>query len=80
MRAQNHLTVDNCVTSEPHAIVHDVQIACAHSTQTVFRIMAAVLAATFLVAVRGLPRGGVQPVDEQAAPVPERDDLIGADA
>jgi len=66
--------------AEPHAIVHDVQIAFAHSTQTVFRIMAAVLAATFLVAVRGLPRGGVQPVDEQAAPVPERDDLIGADA
>jgi len=67
--------------AEPHAIVHDVQIAFAHSTQTVFRIMAAVLAATFLVAVRGLPRGGVQPVDEHAtAPVPERDDVIGADA
>ncbi len=42
-----------------HAIVHQVQLAFAHSTQTVFYIMAAVLAATFLVALRWLPRGRV---------------------
>lgn len=44
---------------EPHALVHDVQVAFAHSTQTVFYIMAAVMVATFIVSVRGLPRGRV---------------------
>jgi EmrB/QacA subfamily drug resistance transporter len=58
---------------QSHAIVHDVQLAFAHSTQTVFYIMAGVLAATFLVAVRFLPRGRVEMTDEpelqdQAAP------------
>jgi hypothetical protein len=37
--------------------VHAVQIAFAHSTQTVFQIMAGLMAATFLIALRGLPRG-----------------------
>jgi EmrB/QacA subfamily drug resistance transporter len=47
-------------SGQPHAIVHAVQLANAHSTQTVFYIMAAVMAATFIVAVRGLPRGRVE--------------------
>jgi len=42
--------------AEPRALTHQVQLAFAHSTQTVFYIMAAVLAATFVVCVRGLPR------------------------
>jgi EmrB/QacA subfamily drug resistance transporter len=46
---------------EPHAIVHAVQLANAHSTQTVFYIMAGVMAATFIVAVRRLPSGRVEP-------------------
>ena len=41
------------------AAVHDVQLAYAHSTQTVFYIMAGVMAATFLVALRRLPPGRV---------------------
>ena len=48
---------------QPHRLVHDVQLAFAHSTQTVFYVMAAVMAATFLVAVRGLPRGRVETVE-----------------
>ncbi len=48
---------------QPHALVHDVQFAFAHSTQTVFYIMAAVMAATFLVAARRVPRGRVQPAE-----------------
>jgi EmrB/QacA subfamily drug resistance transporter len=39
------------------ALIHEVQLAFAHSTQTVFYIMAAVMAATFIVTVRLLPRG-----------------------
>jgi len=50
-----------------HAIVHAVQIAFAHSTQTVFQIMAGVMAATFVIALRGLPRGRVLPREEPAA-------------
>ena len=46
-------------TGQPHAIVHDVQLAFAHSTQTVFYIMAAIMAATFIVTVRWMPRGRV---------------------
>jgi EmrB/QacA subfamily drug resistance transporter len=45
---------------QPAAIVHSVQVAFAHSTATVFYIMAGVMAATFLVAVRWLPRGRVE--------------------
>jgi EmrB/QacA subfamily drug resistance transporter len=56
---------------EPHAVLVQVQEAFAHSTQTVFTIMAAVLAVTFLVCVRGLPRsavarGGPEPEPESA--------------
>jgi hypothetical protein len=48
-------------SGEPHAVVHAVQLANAHSTQTVFYIMAGVMAATFIVAVRRLPSGRVEP-------------------
>jgi MFS family permease len=51
-------------TGQPHALVHSVQLAFAHSTQTIFYIMAGVMAATFLVAVRGLPRGRPTAADE----------------
>ena len=61
-------------SGQPHAIVHAVQLANAHSTQTVFYIMAAVMAATFIVAVRGLPRGRVeqQEILDDPAPDPGR--------
>jgi hypothetical protein len=49
---------------QPHAIVHDVQLAFAHSTQTVFYIMAGIMVVTFIVTVRWLPRGRVATVDE----------------
>jgi EmrB/QacA subfamily drug resistance transporter len=51
-------------SGRPQALVHDVQLAFAHSTQTIFYIMAAVMAATFLVALRWLPRGRVEVPDE----------------
>jgi EmrB/QacA subfamily drug resistance transporter len=46
---------------QPRALVHAVQIAFAQSSQTVFYIMAGVMALTFLVAVRWVPRARVQP-------------------
>ncbi len=54
-------------SGQPHALVHAVQVGVAHSTQTVFYIMAGVMVATFLVAVRGLPRGRVELPEETAA-------------
>jgi hypothetical protein len=45
---------------EPASLLHGIQLAFAHSTQTVFYIMAAVMAATFLVSVRWYPRGRAQ--------------------
>jgi EmrB/QacA subfamily drug resistance transporter len=56
---------------QPAALVHDVQLAFAHSTQTVFYIMAGVMVVTFIVAVRWFPRGRVEHVEEDAARVPE---------
>jgi EmrB/QacA subfamily drug resistance transporter len=55
-----------------HAAVHSVQVAYAHSTQTIFYIMAGVMAATFLVAVRWVPGGRVEEPEEaeQAEPQP----------
>lgn len=41
------------------SLVHDVQLAFAHSTQPVFYAMAGVLAASFLVTLIWLPRGRV---------------------
>jgi MFS family permease len=62
---------------QPHALVHDVQLAFAHSTQTVFYIMAGVMAATFLLSLRWVPHGRVEELQEpeavetrQAAEVP----------
>jgi EmrB/QacA subfamily drug resistance transporter len=56
------------------ALVHDVQLAFAHSTQTVFYVMAGVMAFTFIVAVRRLPAGRVEPPEERdgaaTAPTP----------
>jgi len=49
-------------SGQTHALVHAVQIAFAHSTQTVFYIMAGVMAATFLTSLRWLPRGRVEAV------------------
>ena len=53
---------------QPHAIVHDVQLAFAHSTQTVFYIMAGIMTATFIVTARWLPRGRV--AEAASGPVP----------
>ncbi len=54
-----------------HALVHSVQLAYAHSTQTIFYIMAGVMAATFIVAVRFVPGGRVEPPEELEAREPE---------
>jgi EmrB/QacA subfamily drug resistance transporter len=45
------------------SLVHSVQLAFAHSTQTIFYIMAGVMAATFVVAVLWLPRGRIEESD-----------------
>jgi hypothetical protein len=55
----------------PAALVHDVQLAFAHSTQTVFYIMAGVMVATFIVALRWLPRGRVELAEETVPPAAE---------
>jgi EmrB/QacA subfamily drug resistance transporter len=53
-------------------LVHSVQLAFAHSTQTVFYIMAGVMAATFIVATRWLPGGRVEaPAEVEAERQPE---------
>jgi EmrB/QacA subfamily drug resistance transporter len=54
-------------SGHPHALVHSVQLAFAHSTQTIFYIMAGVMAATFVVAVRFLPGGRIEEVQPQGA-------------
>ena len=41
-------------------LIHTVQMATAHSTQTVFQIMAAVMAVTFLIVFVSYPRGRAQ--------------------
>src|SRR5262249_45745036 len=57
-------------SGQPHALVHDVQLAFAHSTQTIFYVMAGVMAAGFLVALRWLPRGRIgQPAQEPDLPL-----------
>jgi hypothetical protein len=58
--------VPGSAANRPHAVVHDVQLAFAHSIQTIFYIMAGVMAASFLVAVRRLPRGRVETAEEAA--------------
>ncbi|MDQ6775537.1 MAG: MFS transporter [Actinomycetota bacterium] len=52
---------------EPHSVVHAIQIGFAQSTQTIFDIMAGVMAVTFLVALRWLPRGRVAPAEVHGA-------------
>jgi EmrB/QacA subfamily drug resistance transporter len=54
--------------AQPHAIVHAVQVAFAHSTQTVFYIMSGVMAATFIFAVRRFPHGRVEPAEDDQQP------------
>jgi hypothetical protein len=46
------------------ALVHDVQLAFAHATQTVFYVMAAVLAVNLIVAALWPPRGRVETAEE----------------
>jgi EmrB/QacA subfamily drug resistance transporter len=53
------------------ALEHAVQLAFAHSTQTVFYIMAGVMAATFVVTLRWLPRGRLALPSESVAPIAE---------
>ena len=48
------------VHGQSGSLVHGIQLAFAHSTQSVFYVMAAVMAATFLVAIRAYPRGRAQ--------------------
>ena len=52
---------------QPHSLVHDVQLAYAHSTKTIFLIMTGVLVVTFVVALRWVPRGRVQEADDEEA-------------
>ncbi|HEY1591498.1 MAG TPA: MFS transporter [Solirubrobacteraceae bacterium] len=55
------------------ALVHSVRLAFADSIQTIFYIMAGVMAVTFVVAVRFVPPGRVEPqevLDAVSAPEP----------
>jgi EmrB/QacA subfamily drug resistance transporter len=65
-------------SAHPLPLVHDVQLAFAQSTQTVFYIMAGVMVATFIVAVRWLPRGRVVSPEERAREVTEGDAAVAA--
>ena len=69
-------------SGSPHtaALVHSVRLAFAHSTQTVFYIMAGVMVATFIVAVRRLPRGRLESADEQRGGCDARRRARGDDA
>jgi EmrB/QacA subfamily drug resistance transporter len=62
--------------NQPHAVVHAVQVAFAHSTQTVFYIMAGVMAATFVLALVRLPSGRVEAPEEIRGP----DEAVAAGA
>jgi EmrB/QacA subfamily drug resistance transporter len=53
-------------SSTPHtALGHSIALATAHAEQTVFYVMAGVMAFTFLLAVRRYPRGRVEMAPEQ---------------
>jgi EmrB/QacA subfamily drug resistance transporter len=54
-------------TGQPLSVMHDVRLAFAHSAQTIFYIMGAVLAATFLLSLGWLPRGRVESPAEPRA-------------
>ena len=45
--------------------LHQIQLATAHSSQTVFYAMAGVMAAAFVISVIWLPRGRVEPATDQ---------------
>ena len=45
--------------------VHQIELATAHSSQTVFYVMAAVMAAAFVISVIWSPRGRVEPSTDQ---------------
>ncbi len=51
-------------------LTHAVALAFAQSTQTIFYIMAAIMAATFIIAVRWMPRGRVEAVEIHGAGEP----------
>ena len=52
-------------SGHPGSLVRSVQAASAQSSQTVFYVMAGVMAATFVVAILGLPRGRVALPEER---------------
>lgn len=58
--AQSALSGPPSGGAQPPALLHAVHLAFAHSTQTVFYVMAAFMAAAFAVAFRWLPRGRVE--------------------
>jgi EmrB/QacA subfamily drug resistance transporter len=54
-------------SGRPAPLLRSVDLAFAHSTQTVFYVMAAVMAATFLISVRFYPRAQAQPAESAEA-------------
>jgi EmrB/QacA subfamily drug resistance transporter len=54
-------------SSQRHALVHDVQLSFAQSSQTVFYVMAGVLAFTFIVSFLWLPGGRVAQSEEEGS-------------
>jgi fucose permease len=52
------------------ALIHKVELAYAHSTQTIFYIMAGVMAVVFIVALRWMPRGRVELAEDEPASGP----------
>ena len=56
-------------TRQPASLTHGIQLAFAHSTQTIFYVMAGVMAVTFLVSIRWYPRERAQELNA-AAPQP----------
>jgi EmrB/QacA subfamily drug resistance transporter len=56
-------------SSTSSSLLHDVQLAFAHSTQPVFYAMAGVLAVTFLITLVWLPRGRLEQPPEEAPAV-----------
>ncbi len=55
---------------QSRAVVHAVQLGFAHSTQTVFYIMAGVLCSTFVIGLRWLPRTASRHAGEPASSAP----------
>jgi EmrB/QacA subfamily drug resistance transporter len=51
-------------TGHTGSLTHTIQLATAHSTQTVFYVMAGVMALTFLVSLAWFPRGIVELAEE----------------